>query len=92
MHARPCYGSERRWLRRAVAVTRIGGAGPLTDPGKTLTKSRQAAAMSTVTPFGTTWEAFVVAEILAALNAVSRPEIRHKAMARREPYDRRPRG
>jgi hypothetical protein len=65
MHARPCHGSERRWLRRAVGVTRIGGAGPLTDPGKTLTKSRQP-------------EAFAVAEILAALNAVSRPEIRHK--------------
>jgi len=76
---------------------------------KTLTKFPHDAAMSneqmarqivakllafrTVTPFGTTWEAFAVAEILAALNAVSRPEIRQKrSMARREPYDRRPRG
>jgi len=76
---------------------------------KTLTKFPHDAAMSneqmarqivakllafrTVTPFGTTWEAFAVAEILAALNAVSRPEIRQKrSMARRESYDRRPRG
>jgi hypothetical protein len=42
----------------------------------------------TVTPFGTTWEAFAVAEILAALNAAGRPEIRHKrSVARREPYE-----
>jgi hypothetical protein len=45
-------------------------------------------AFRTVTPFGTTWEAFAVAEILAALNAAGRPEIRHKrSVARREPYE-----
>jgi hypothetical protein len=41
-------------------------------------------AFRTVTPFGT----FAVAEILAALNAAGRPEIRHKrSVARREPYE-----
>jgi hypothetical protein len=72
--------------------------------GKILTKFRHDTAMSneqlarqivakllafrTVTPFVTTWEAFAVAEILAALNAVSRPEIRHKrSVARREPCE-----
>jgi hypothetical protein len=45
-------------------------------------------AFRTVTPFGTTWEAFAVAEILAALNAAGRPEVRHRrSVARREPYE-----
>jgi hypothetical protein len=45
-------------------------------------------AFRTVTPFGTTWEGFAVAEILLALNTASRPQIRHKgSVARREPYE-----
>jgi hypothetical protein len=45
-------------------------------------------AFRTVTPFGCTWEGFAVAEILLALNAASRPEIRPKrSVARREPYE-----
>jgi hypothetical protein len=46
-------------------------------------------AFRTVTPFGTIWEAFALAEILAALNAAGRPEICHKrSVARRETYER----
>jgi hypothetical protein len=48
-------------------------------------------AFRTTTPFGTTWEAFAMAEILAALNAagrIHRPHHHHKrSVARREPYE-----
>jgi hypothetical protein len=48
-------------------------------------------AFRTTTPFGTTWEAFAMAEILAALNVASRsqrPHHHHKrSVARREPYE-----
>jgi hypothetical protein len=45
-------------------------------------------AFRTVTPFGKTWEAFAVAEILTALNAAGRRQREpHRPAARREPYE-----
>jgi hypothetical protein len=45
-------------------------------------------AFRSVSPFGSTWEAFAVSEILVALNATSRHQRDHKRpVARREPYE-----
>jgi hypothetical protein len=45
-------------------------------------------AFRSVSPFGATWEAFAVSEILLALNAASRHQRDHKRpVARREPYE-----
>ena len=91
-------------LPKVPALMNIAHPGLGRGAERILTKFRHDTAMSneqiarqivakllafrTVTPFGTTWEAFAVAEILLALNAASRPEIRHKrSVARREPYE-----
>jgi hypothetical protein len=90
--------------RRGHVTSQYSVSGPRRGAERILTKCRHGRAMSneqiarqivakllafrTVTPFGTTWEGFAVAEILLALNAASRPQIRHKrSAARREPYE-----